>query len=110
MANAVMLTWRSACLEQRRLRVAGARFIGEQKLVKIGPRRRRNSPEPESKTLVPTTSEGMRSGVICTRRNSRPKQIASARTISVLATPGTPSSSTWPPASVATSISCSARC
>src|SRR5579859_2343164 len=38
----------------------------------------------------------MRSGVNCTRRNSRSRAADSAFTSRVLATPGTPSSSTWP--------------
>ena len=39
----------------------------------------------------------------CTRRNEPPSTSASVLTVSVLASPGTPSSSTWPPASSATS-------
>src|SRR3954470_16865353 len=38
----------------------------------------------------------MRSGVNCTRRNSRSRAAATALTTSVLATPGTPSRSTCP--------------
>src|SRR5919205_2081151 len=52
---------------------------------------------------VPTRSDGTRSGVNCTRRNVPPSTSASVLTVSVLASPGTPSSSTWPPASSATS-------
>src|SRR3954451_9396737 len=37
------------------------------------------------------------------RLNDPPRTIASVRTVSVLARPGTPSSSTWPPVSSATS-------
>src|ERR671937_1172728 len=44
----------------------------------------------------PVTSDGIRSGVNCTRRKSRSSAWASVLTSSVLATPGTPSSSTWP--------------
>src|SRR5438270_867805 len=44
----------------------------------------------------PTTSEGMRSGVNWTRLKSRSREAAKALTSSVLATPGTPSSNTWP--------------
>src|SRR3954468_20604281 len=52
---------------------------------------------------VPTRSEGTRSGVNWMRRNVPPRTSASVLTVSVLASPGTPSSSTWPPASSATS-------
>ena len=52
---------------------------------------------------VPTRSDGTRSGVNWTRRNCRRAPAASVLTVSVLASPGTPSSSTWPPASSATS-------
>src|SRR5690606_13269347 len=44
----------------------------------------------------PVTSPGIRSGVNCTRLKSSDSAAASVRTISVLATPGTPSSSTCP--------------
>src|SRR5438132_9791098 len=44
----------------------------------------------------------MRSGVNCTRLKSRSRAAASALTRSVLATPGTPSSRTWPRTSSAT--------
>src|SRR3954453_7975060 len=47
---------------------------------------------------VPTRSAGTRSGVNWTRRNEPPSTWASVRTVSVLARPGTPSRSTWPPA------------
>src|SRR5829696_1450596 len=46
----------------------------------------------------------MRSGVNCTLLNSRSSAAASVLTISVLATPGTPSSSTWPRASRAATM------
>src|SRR5918992_1175732 len=52
---------------------------------------------------VPTRSAGTRSGVNWIRRNEPPRTSASVRTVSVFASPGTPSSSTWPPASSATS-------
>src|SRR5258708_33526544 len=42
------------------------------------------------------TSDGIRSGVNCTRRKSRSSAAASVFTRSVLATPGTPSRRTWP--------------
>ena len=41
-------------------------------------------------------SPGIRSGVNCTRLKSSCSAAANARTSSVLATPGTPSSRTWP--------------
>ena len=52
---------------------------------------------------VPIRSEGTRSGVNWTRLKLPPITSASVLTVSVLARPGTPSSSTWPPASTATS-------
>src|SRR3954468_9899405 len=52
---------------------------------------------------VPTRSAGTRSGVNCRRLNEPPSTSATVFTVSVLASPGTPSSSTWPPASSATS-------
>src|SRR3954453_22052887 len=52
---------------------------------------------------VPTRSDGTRSGVNCTRRNLPPSTSASVLTVSVSPSPGTPSSSTWPLDSSATS-------
>src|SRR4051812_38533711 len=52
---------------------------------------------------VPTRSAGTRSGVNWMRLKLPPSTVASVRTVSVLARPGTPSSSTWPPVSSATS-------
>src|SRR4051794_38525452 len=52
---------------------------------------------------VPTRSAGTRSGVNCRRLNEPPSTSATVLTVSVLASPGRPSSSTWPPASSATS-------
>src|SRR5919205_2740081 len=52
---------------------------------------------------VPTRSAGTRSGVNWRRRNVPPSTSATVLTVSVLARPGTPSSSTWPPVSSATS-------
>ena len=49
-----------------------------------------------SSRLTPVMSDGIRSGVNWMRRNSRPSARLSARTSSVLAVPGTPSSSTCP--------------
>src|SRR3954467_5629386 len=52
---------------------------------------------------VPTRSAGTRSGVNCRRLKEPPSTSATVLTVSVLASPGTPSSSTWPPARSATS-------
>src|SRR5690606_4594256 len=83
----------------------GVRLISSarKRFVKIGPSRNLNvRPSPDgSSTSCPVTSEGMRSGVHCTREKSSASEWASALTNSVLATPGTPSSSTWPPTSSA---------
>src|SRR5918992_3044377 len=51
---------------------------------------------------VPTRSAGTRSGVNCRRLNEPPSTSATVLTVSVFASPGTPSSSTWPPARSAT--------
>src|SRR5688572_12918118 len=52
---------------------------------------------------VPTRSAGTRSGVNWMRRNDPRTVRASVLTVSVLASPGTPSTSRWPWASMATS-------
>src|SRR4051812_13441404 len=52
---------------------------------------------------VPTRSAGTRSGVNWSRLNEPPSTSATVLIVSVLARPGTPSSSTWPPARSATS-------
>src|SRR3954468_16671083 len=54
-------------------------------------------------------SPGMRSGVNCTRFVSRLSDAARALTRSVLATPGTPSSRTWPRTSRATTKAVTTR-
>src|SRR5690242_11453592 len=76
----------------------GVRLISSasSRSVKIGPRRVENSPLFGLNTVVPTTSDGMRSGVNWMRRNSTPSNSASALTRSVFAVPGTPSMSAWP--------------
>src|SRR4051794_15823697 len=51
---------------------------------------------------VPTRSAGTRSGVNWRRLKEPPSTSATVLTVRVLARPGTPSSSTWPPASSAT--------
>ena len=58
---------------------------------------------------VPMMSAGTRSGVNCSRANVPPTAVASVSTARVLATPGTPSSSTCPRASSATSIRSTSR-
>ena len=54
-------------------------------------------------------SAGSRSGVNWMRRAEQPSAVANAFTSVVFATPGTPSSSTWPRASSETIIISSAR-
>ena len=63
-----------------------------------GPSRKRRLIEPDdwSSSVWPTTSDGIRSGVNCSRVKRRSNAAASVLASSVLATPGTPSSSTWP--------------
>src|SRR3954452_14367539 len=84
---------------------AGARLISSArtKLPNTGPSSMSNWPVSGRYTRVPTRSAGTRSGVNCTRLNVPPRTEASVFTVSVLASPGTPSSSTWPPASSETS-------
>ena len=81
----------------------GVRLISSatRKSVKTGPGRNSNWLFCRLKTLVPTISDGIRSGVNCTRLQSSAIRRARVRAISVLAVPGTPSSSTWPPQSIA---------
>ncbi len=56
-----------------------------------------------------TRSVGTRSGVNCTRENEPPTTLAKVSTARVLATPGTPSSNTWPLARTPTSIRSTSR-
>ena len=81
--------------------LAGARLISSASTMfaKMGPRLMLNEPVDWSKTCVPRTSAGSRSGVNWMRWNVVWIVSASVRTVSVLARPGTPSSSTWPPVS-----------
>ena len=83
-------------LEQRRLRLRGRAvdLVGEHDVGDDRPGARLNCAVCGLKTVVPTTSEGIKSGVNAMRRNSRPSSSASARTASVLPVPGTPSIST----------------
>ena len=61
-----------------------------------GPGRKWKVPVADSYTMLPVTSEGIRSGVNWIRRKSRERERPNALTSSVLATPGTPSRMTWP--------------
>ena len=84
---------------------AGPRLISSasSRLVNTGPRRIRIWPDCASYSTWPTTSAGIRSGVNWIRALAPEIARASARTSSVLPSPGTPSISTWPPAKRATS-------
>src|SRR5262245_21506115 len=101
------VTWRSSIDSSSAACVlGGVRLISSASstLVTTGPGRNRtrfSSGPPPSRMSWPVTSDGIRSGVNWTRLTSRSSAAASALTISVLATPGTPSSSTWPRASSA---------
>src|SRR5580704_15626631 len=78
--------------------LAGARLISSARSVsvKIGPSRNSKVPESGRYTLVPTMSEGSRSGVNWMRVKRASRAAASVRAIRVLAVPGTPSRSTCP--------------
>jgi hypothetical protein len=78
--------------------LGGVRLISSasSRLVNTGPSRNRNDPSRCSKMTCPVTSDGIRSGVNWTRLKSRSRVRARVLTSSVLATPGTPSSSTCP--------------
>jgi hypothetical protein len=95
------LTCRS-CIASRRAACVfgGVRLISSAstRFVNTGPGR--NTSSPARSVIVPVRSDGSMSGVNCTRRNSQPIARANAFASSVLATPGTPSSSTWPPVAV----------
>ena len=60
-------------------------------------RKLRLPPALSSSTSVPRMSEGIRSGVNWTRRASSPSAVPMVSTSLVLARPGTPTSSAWPP-------------
>ena len=67
---------------------------------KIGPgmkRKLRLPPGLSSSTSEPRMSDGIRSGVNWMRRASRPSTMPRVSTSLVLARPGTPTSSAWPP-------------
>ena len=94
------LEQRGLRLRRRAVDLVGQQHVGEHR-ARAGTGTRRHRPPPPSRMSWPVTSEGMRSGVNWTRFKSRSRAAASVLTISVLATPGTPSSSTWPRASSA---------
>src|SRR6201992_639189 len=85
--------------------LSGARLISpaSRKLWNTGPSSVSNCPVSGRHTRVPTRSAGARSGVDWLRPEGPPSEAARVLTVSVLARPGTPSSSTWPPASRLTS-------
>ena len=70
------------------------------KLAWIGPIWVENRWVEKSNTWVPTRSDGMRSGVHCTRRNVPETEVASVWAAVVLARPGTDSMRMWPPATI----------
>ena len=61
----------------------------------MGPGRNSNSWFFMFSTEVPVMSEGIRSGVNCTRENRNPSKLASIRISVVFPTPGTSSMRTW---------------
>ncbi len=78
------------------------------RLANTGPRWKSNRRPPSGvscSTFVPIRSAGIRSGVNWIRWNFRCSASARVRTSRVLPRPGTPSSSTWPPAIRAVSVS-----
>lgn len=70
----------------------------------MGPLRRTKVEDCRSRTCVPVTSEGSRSGVNWTLSKCSPKAFEKARQSVVFAVPGTPSNSTCPDARSAISI------
>ncbi len=92
-------TWRSSMTSSSDAWVfGGVRLISSasRRLVNTGPFRNSNAAVRASKISEPVTSPGIRSGVNWSRLASRSRAAARVRTSSVFATPGTPSSSTWP--------------
>ena len=92
-----MVTCRSSITSKRADCVlAGALFISSIRtmLENIGPALKVNSADFALNTEVPKTSDGMRSGVNCTREKSAAITLLNNLAVSVLATPGTPSSKT----------------
>ena len=86
-----------------------ARLISSARTMwaKIGPRWNSNARRPSGVSMtmfVPRMSAGIRSGVNWTRLKESSSTSLSVRTSSVLPSPGTPSSNTWPPAKIAVSV------
>ncbi len=107
------LTWRSSIASSRAdCTLAGARLISSASttLLKIGPGRNSNVPVSARNTSVPVRSAGSRSGVNWMRWKSASRSSASVFTAVVLASPGTPSTSTWPSHSSAISNRCVRAC
>ena len=101
-----MVTWCSCIASSSAAwTLAGARLISSARMIwaKSGPFLTWNSWVFWSKTMVPMTSAGRRSGVNWMRENEAWMISARVRTASVLASPGTPSSRMWPPVSSPTS-------
>ncbi len=77
------------------------------RLANTGPGMKRKARRPvewsSSSTSVPVMSDGIRSGVNCTRLNDRFSTSARVEMSSVLARPGTPTNRQWPRANSATS-------
>ena len=100
-----IVTWRSCITSSSALcTLAGARLISSasSRWVNTGPSEVVNSPVRGLKMRVPTRSAGTRSGVNWIRLKVPRRVCASVLTVSVLASPGTPSTSRWPCASIAT--------
>ena len=95
-----IVTWAS-CIDSRSAdwTFAGARLISSASTTwaKIGPFRGMKVPSLGLKTSVPSRSAGSRSGVNWILRKVASIAAANDRTASVFASPGTPSTRTWPP-------------
>ena len=95
--------------------LGGVRLISSARimLAKIGPAMNVNRRRPVSgsswRMSVPVMSEGIMSGVNWMRRKERLEIRATVLTSSVLASPGTPTSSTWPRAKSPISSSSTTR-
>src|SRR5215211_6640016 len=100
-----MVTWCS-CITSSRAdwTLAGARLISSasRKLQNTGPSSVSKPPWSGRQILVPTRSEGTRSGVNWMRWKLPPNTWAKVAMVRVLASPGTPSSSRCPPDNNAT--------
>ena len=89
--------------------LGGVRLISSARMMfeKIGPATNRNARRPasgSSRTLVPVMSDGIRSGVNWIRLKPTSRILAIELTINVLASPGTPTSRTWPRVKIAARI------